>query len=160
MLICVCLRILASSRIPRYDLGRQTLIFEVVLSQKWWSSWSKGVHEHDWPPLVPHVNKAGHSVRCVSVCMLSSFPTLFTLASDSTDLLVLQIHTRIWDLVLCFFIAWSCCLFCCWFCVLWNWSKQNFKYMSLSWIFACLLVFSQTNFCCTIHHRGWVCSYY
>jgi hypothetical protein len=24
MLICVCLRILASSRIPRYDLGRQT----------------------------------------------------------------------------------------------------------------------------------------
>jgi hypothetical protein len=24
MLICVCLRILASSRIPQYDLGRQT----------------------------------------------------------------------------------------------------------------------------------------
>jgi hypothetical protein len=24
MLICVCLRILASSRIPRYDIGRQT----------------------------------------------------------------------------------------------------------------------------------------
>jgi hypothetical protein len=36
MLICVCLRILVSSRIPRYDLGRQIpLIFEVVLSQ-WW----------------------------------------------------------------------------------------------------------------------------
>jgi hypothetical protein len=33
MCICVCLRILASSRIPRYDLGRQTLISEVVLSQ-------------------------------------------------------------------------------------------------------------------------------
>jgi hypothetical protein len=32
MLICVCLRILASSRIPRYDLGRQTPHFEVVLS--------------------------------------------------------------------------------------------------------------------------------
>jgi hypothetical protein len=29
----VCLRILASSRIPRYDLGRQTPHFEVVLSQ-------------------------------------------------------------------------------------------------------------------------------
>jgi transposase InsO family protein len=27
MLICVCLRILASSRIPRYDLGRQTPYF-------------------------------------------------------------------------------------------------------------------------------------
>jgi hypothetical protein len=33
MLICVCLRILASSRIPQYDLGRQTPHFEVVLSQ-------------------------------------------------------------------------------------------------------------------------------
>jgi hypothetical protein len=33
MLICVCLRILASSGIPRYDLGRQTPYFEVVLSQ-------------------------------------------------------------------------------------------------------------------------------
>jgi hypothetical protein len=33
MLICVCLRILASSRIPRYDLGDKPLIFEVVLSQ-------------------------------------------------------------------------------------------------------------------------------
>jgi hypothetical protein len=31
--MCVCLRILASSRIPRYDLGRRTLISEVVLSQ-------------------------------------------------------------------------------------------------------------------------------
>jgi hypothetical protein len=27
MLICVCLRILASSRIPRYDLGRQNPSF-------------------------------------------------------------------------------------------------------------------------------------
>jgi hypothetical protein len=30
--------------------------------------------------------------------------------------------------------------------------------MSLSWIFSNLLVFSQTNFCCTIHYRGRVCS--
>jgi hypothetical protein len=45
MLICVCLRILASSRIPRYDLGRQNpsflrwfchiyaIIVEIVLPQ-------------------------------------------------------------------------------------------------------------------------------
>jgi hypothetical protein len=32
MHVCVCLCILASSRIPRYDLGRQILILEVVLS--------------------------------------------------------------------------------------------------------------------------------
>jgi hypothetical protein len=31
MLMCVCLRILASSRIPRYDLGDKPLISEVVL---------------------------------------------------------------------------------------------------------------------------------
>jgi hypothetical protein len=36
----VCLRILSSSRIPQYDLGRQPLIFEVVLSQL--------VPEQDW----------------------------------------------------------------------------------------------------------------
>jgi hypothetical protein len=38
MLICVCLRILASSRIPRYDLGRQTPYFlggSVTLSIKY-----------------------------------------------------------------------------------------------------------------------------
>jgi hypothetical protein len=33
MLICVCLRILAPSRIPDMILGDKPLIFEVVLSQ-------------------------------------------------------------------------------------------------------------------------------
>jgi hypothetical protein len=35
MLICVCLRILASSRIPDMILGDKPLISEVVLSQRW-----------------------------------------------------------------------------------------------------------------------------
>jgi hypothetical protein len=38
------------------------------------------------------------------VCMLSSFPKLFTSDSRSTDFQVYQIHTRTWDLVFRFFI--------------------------------------------------------
>ncbi len=49
MLICVCLRILASSRIPRYDLGKKPLIFEVVLSQL--------VPEQDWGKTHTKVSK-------------------------------------------------------------------------------------------------------
>jgi hypothetical protein len=36
--------------------------------------------------------------------------------------------------------------------------KNHFWYMSLYWIFSLLLVFSQTNFCCTIYHMGRVYS--
>jgi hypothetical protein len=41
----------------------------------------------------------------VSVCALLGFPTLFTSDNHSVDLQVSQIHTRVWDLVFCFFIA-------------------------------------------------------
>jgi hypothetical protein len=36
--------------------------------------------------------------------------------------------------------------------------KKYFWSMPFSWIFSYLLVFSETNHYCTIHHRGQVCS--
>jgi hypothetical protein len=39
------------------------------------------------------------------VCMLSSFPTLFTSVSHSVDFKISQIHTQIWNLVFRFFIV-------------------------------------------------------
>jgi hypothetical protein len=59
MLICVCLRILASSRIPRYDLGRQTPHFwggsvTLYLSLFMWSTtrWGPlGMWQHRSSPL-------------------------------------------------------------------------------------------------------------
>jgi hypothetical protein len=39
------------------------------------------------------------------VCMLSSFPTLFTSVSHSVNFKISQIHTRIWNLVFRFFIV-------------------------------------------------------
>jgi hypothetical protein len=47
----------------------------------------------------------------------------------------------------------------CWFYGLWDWLKEHFWYLSFFQIFSCLLVFSKTIFYCTVHHRGWVCSY-
>jgi hypothetical protein len=46
-----------------------------------------------------------HLVCRVPVCMLSGSLTLFTLDNSSVNLQVPQIHTRIWDLVFCFFFA-------------------------------------------------------
>jgi hypothetical protein len=45
------------------------------------------------------------SVHSVYVCALSSFPTHFTSASHLANLQVSQIHTLIWDFVLCRFIT-------------------------------------------------------
>jgi hypothetical protein len=62
---------------------------------KWWSSWSKGVQEHDWLSLLPHGDTDGHSVHCVPVYALLSFPTHFTSASRSADFQVFQIYNQI-----------------------------------------------------------------
>jgi hypothetical protein len=66
-----------------------------------------------WLPLVPHGDTAGHSVRRVPVCALSGFPMLFALDDSSANLQLSQIHTRVWDLVFCFFFAGSCQIFKC-----------------------------------------------
>jgi hypothetical protein len=65
----------------------------------------QGVQEHDWLPLVPHDDTAGHSVHRVPVCTLSGFSTLFTSDNSLVNLQVPQIHTRIWDLVFCLFFT-------------------------------------------------------
>jgi hypothetical protein len=51
------------------------------------------VQEHDQLPPVPHGNTVRHSVRCVSLCMLSDFLTLFTSDDSSTKLQVPQTHS-------------------------------------------------------------------
>jgi hypothetical protein len=68
-------------------------------------------------------------------------------------------HSWVWHLVLWFFFAESCCLFRCWFCGFCDWPKEYFCDLSFSWIFSCLLVFSETVFNCTVYHRGRVYSY-
>jgi hypothetical protein len=71
-------------------------------------------------PPVPHGDMGGHSVHRVSVCAFPGIPTLFTSDSSSANLQVSQTHTRVWDLVFCFFFARSCWLFLCLFCGLWD----------------------------------------
>jgi hypothetical protein len=94
---------------------------------------------------------------CPSRALLG-FPMLFTSDSSSANLQVSQTHSWVWDLIFCFFVAWSCWLFRCWFCGLWDWPKELFWYLSFSQIYSHLLVFSKTIFSCPIHHRGWVFS--
>jgi hypothetical protein len=90
--------------------------------------------------------------------MLSGFPTHFTSSSSSTNLQVYQINSWVWDLIFCFFFTASCWLFEYWFSWKWNWPKEHFWYLPFSRILSCLLIFSETIFSCSIHHRGWVCS--
>jgi hypothetical protein len=51
------------------------------------------VQEHDWLPHVPHGDMAGHSVSHVHVCMISSFPMLFTSDDSSANLQVSQTYS-------------------------------------------------------------------
>jgi hypothetical protein len=48
-----------------------------------------------------------HSLHRVPVRTLSGFPTLFALDYRSVNFQVSQAHTRVWDLVFCFFLARS-----------------------------------------------------
>jgi hypothetical protein len=54
---------------------------------------TRGSTWHDWLPPVPHGDTVGHSVHCVSLCMLSGFSTLFSSDNSSTDFQVSQTHT-------------------------------------------------------------------
>jgi hypothetical protein len=67
--------------------------------------------EYDWLPPVPHGDTDGHSVHRVPLCTLLGLSTLFASDNYLADFQVSQRHTRVWDLVFCFFFTGSCWFF-------------------------------------------------
>ena len=102
MLICVCLRILASSRIPNMILGDKPLIFEVVLLQL--------VPEQDWGKI--HTKASKNHNNTFGEERLAHIRTLIlSLGSKLTYVLIYattELHQRRYVVIFEVFI-----LFCC-----------------------------------------------
>jgi uncharacterized FlgJ-related protein len=102
MLICVCLHILASSRIPRYDLGRQPLISEVVLSQL--------VSEQDWGKTHMKASKNRNNIFGEE-CLAHIRTLVFSLGDKLTYVLIYattELHQRRYVVIFGVFILFYC----------------------------------------------------
>jgi hypothetical protein len=85
---------------------------------------------------------------------LSVFTAHIASSSHHADHEVPSFHTRIWSLVFSFLLSFSLWLLWCGLCWLSYWEEVYFWDLSVSWVFSCVLVFSQAVHCSPIHHRS------